>query len=497
MAKGSNPVDAHRKAQRKQELKKNKQKRETTREISTVKTDTRPIEAEIRRLTQESQKGPLSKTDKDELARLRADLARLNKAKQEYVDKHPEHRKFVFPERAADPSSSSGLPSDEPVGLYDRNGRLKHPERSLYFDPVFNPYGAPPPGMPYREKPEYAAMRFAGPPMGLGPTRAEIEAFVPVGEDSSEDDDHDDDDDIAMPAGPPPTGAPRAADAGAASSDSDDSDDSMDIPLPPGPPPPRPGTEPAKTTSRPTISRPSASSFFPPPQHTPHALPSRPAFAAAAAPPPPHPRGAPPPAHAHAQAQARLPARPPPAAAHMSDPLGAPGAAPQRAFQQGRAPGPIGPVQPSSGAPPPPAPGPAAPAGPSPFLALPGGAGAGAASSAGASGATISAAPVLRDLKKEATAFVPAHMRRKMAQQKATLARAGLTSVDAARGAGVEEGEAGGGGAGEKKKSLVEEMRERGIGVGAGAGGAEATRRRPDQGKEDYERFRAEMGDLL
>ncbi|GAA5892935.1 hypothetical protein JCM8208_004129 [Rhodotorula glutinis] len=497
MAKGSNPVDAHRKLQRKQELKKNKQKRETTREISTVKTDTRPIEAEIRRLTQESQKGPLSKTDKDELSRLRADLARLNKAKQEYVDKHPEHRKFVFPERAGDPSDAA-LPSDEPAGLYDRNGRLKHPERSLYFDPVFNPYGAPPPGMPYREKPEYAAMRFAGPPMAAGgPSRAEIEAFVPVGEESS-DDDGDDDDDIAMPAGPPPTGAaPQADDGGAASSDSSDSDDSMDIPLPPGPPPPRPGSEPAKTTSRPTISRPSASSFFPPPQHTPHALPSRPAFAAAPPPPPPqHPRGAAPPAHPHAQQ--RLPARPPPAAAHMSDPLGAPGAAPHRAFQQGRAPSSIGPVQPdasspSLGAPPPAAP----PAAPSPFLSLPGAGSGAAASSGAAAGATISAAPVLRDLKKEATAFVPAAMRRKMAQHKATLARAGLTSVDAARGAGAGEGGGEGEGAGEKKKSLVEEMRERGIGVGAGAGGAEAARRKPDQGKEDYERFRAEMGDLL
>ncbi|GAA5921598.1 hypothetical protein JCM3775_003123 [Rhodotorula graminis] len=500
MAKGSNPVDAHRKAQRKQELKKNKQKRETTREISTVKTDTRPIEAEIRRLTQESQKAPLSKTDKDELSRLRADLARLNKAKQEYVDKHPEHRKYVFPERAADPNDATH-PSDEPAGLYDRQGRLKHPERSLYFDPVFNPYGAPPPGMPYREKPEYAAMRFAGPPMPVGPSRAEIEAFVPVADASSDDDD----DDIAMPAGPPPTGTPRADDGGA-DSDSDDSDDSMDIPLPPGPPPPRPGSEPAKTTSRPTISRPTASSFFPPPHHTPHALPSRPAFAAAAAPqhphhlppppppPPGHPRGAP------THAQARLPARPPPAAAHMSDPLGAPGAGPQRAFQQGRAPSSIGPVQPdpsssssssnTSSAP--------APAAPSPFLALPG-----ASSSASASGATISAAPVLRDLKKEATAFVPAAMRRKMAQHKATLARAGLTSVDAARGAGegAREREGGEGeGAGEKKKSLVEEMRDRGIGVGApgaAAGGQEAVKGKTDRGKEDYERFRAEMGDLL
>ena len=101
------------------------------------------------------------------------------------VDKHPEHRKYVFPERAADPNDATH-PSDEPAGLYDRQGRLKHPERSLYFDPVFNPYGAPPPGMPYREKPEYAAMRFAGPPMPVGPSRAEIEAFVPVADGSSE-----------------------------------------------------------------------------------------------------------------------------------------------------------------------------------------------------------------------------------------------------------------------------------------------------------------------
>jgi len=66
------------------------------------------------------------------------------------VESHPEHRKYVFPERATDQSDMQA--SDEPVGLYDKNGRLKHPERSIYFDPVFNPFGAPPPGMPYREK---------------------------------------------------------------------------------------------------------------------------------------------------------------------------------------------------------------------------------------------------------------------------------------------------------------------------------------------------------
>ena len=127
------------------------------------------LEQEIRQL---SSKGNLSKQDKDQLASLRAEVSRINKAKTECqssehalnpsepklnlamltdVEAHPEHRKFVFPERPNEQSDAAG-PGDEPVGLYDKNGRLKHPERSVYYDPVFNPYGAPPPGMPYREK---------------------------------------------------------------------------------------------------------------------------------------------------------------------------------------------------------------------------------------------------------------------------------------------------------------------------------------------------------
>lgn len=45
-------------------------------------------------------------------------------------------------------------PQGDPPGLYGRDGKLKHPERSIYYDPVFNPFGAPPPGMPYRERRE-------------------------------------------------------------------------------------------------------------------------------------------------------------------------------------------------------------------------------------------------------------------------------------------------------------------------------------------------------
>lgn len=83
MAKGSNPADAHRKQLKKKELAKNKEQRKKTREISTVKRDTRSLETDIRKLTQQAQQGPLNATDKAELAELRAELARVTKAKQE------------------------------------------------------------------------------------------------------------------------------------------------------------------------------------------------------------------------------------------------------------------------------------------------------------------------------------------------------------------------------------------------------------------------------
>ncbi|BGP23262.1 proline-rich family protein [Rhodotorula toruloides] len=464
MAKSSNPVDAHRKAQRKAELKKNKQRREQAKEVATVKKDTKPIEADIRRLSQHAQKAPLSKAEKDELASLRAELSRIKKAKEEYVAAHPEHRKFVFPDRPSGDNADDLAANDEPSGLYDKQGRLKHPERSFYYDPVYNPYGAPPPGMPYREKHEYAMAR-----MGI-PTLEEMAAFRPVGEeDDSEEDEEDEDEDIVMPAGPPP---------GEKVDDSDSDDD--DIPLPPGPPPPRALPVPHATTSRVTISRPSRPSGPPIP---PHALPPRPAFPPHAGPPPP---GAPP-----GPRNPRLPARPPPPGMHMQDPLSEGG--PNRAFQQGRA---IGPVQPAPPASPPL--GSAAhapPSGPSPFFNLAPAASSSSAAAASSS-ATISAAPQLRDLKKEATAFVPSAMRKKMAQQKARLDRAGLTSIDAARGAGGSEGAAADevGEPAERKKTLMEEMRERGIGVGAQA---KAAGSKADTGMDDYARFQEEMKDFL
>lgn len=119
-----------------------------------MKKDTGGLEAEIRRLSS------AEKLDRNQQARLddlRAEVERIKKTKEEYVKEHPEHRKLVYAgeerrkeeaeeRKKADQKNGGGKP------LYDDQGRLRDPTRSIYYDPVLNPWGAPPPGMPYRER---------------------------------------------------------------------------------------------------------------------------------------------------------------------------------------------------------------------------------------------------------------------------------------------------------------------------------------------------------
>jgi hypothetical protein len=80
------------------------------------------------------------------------------KKKEAYVEEHPEQRRLVYRGKKNDNArgdQSSG-PS-RPTGtrnLFDKNGIPRHPERSVYYDPVMNPFGVAPPGMPYMERGE-------------------------------------------------------------------------------------------------------------------------------------------------------------------------------------------------------------------------------------------------------------------------------------------------------------------------------------------------------
>lgn len=89
----------------------------------------------------------------------------------------------------------------------------KDPRRSVYYDAVYNPTGAPPPGFEWKE-------------------RSQSPESEDDDDDSDEEDSDDDSDGIELPAGPAP--------AEAAAPPQEDSDD--DIPLPAGPPPAQPST---------------------------------------------------------------------------------------------------------------------------------------------------------------------------------------------------------------------------------------------------------------
>ena len=93
-----------------------------------------------------------SRSDPGKLAELKAELEKINKKKAEYVEEHPEMRKLVY-RRRKEGEPEPELPTKK-RNLFNKNGLPRHPERSIYYDPVMNPYGVAPPGMPYVERRE-------------------------------------------------------------------------------------------------------------------------------------------------------------------------------------------------------------------------------------------------------------------------------------------------------------------------------------------------------
>lgn len=82
----------------------------------------------------------------------------MKEAKEKYVEAHPEARDKIFKPRGPrrdgeDEAEGSGSGSAQ-SHLYGEDGKLRDPTRSIYFDPVYNPFGVPPPGMPYKERSE-------------------------------------------------------------------------------------------------------------------------------------------------------------------------------------------------------------------------------------------------------------------------------------------------------------------------------------------------------
>ena len=96
-----------------------------------------------------------SASERTRLAELKSELEKINKKKEEYVEEHPEQRKLVFKARRREnKEDEEEKPVEQKRNLFKKNGLPRHPERSIYFDPVMNPFGVAPPGMPYIERRE-------------------------------------------------------------------------------------------------------------------------------------------------------------------------------------------------------------------------------------------------------------------------------------------------------------------------------------------------------
>ncbi|KAH9814184.1 WW domain binding protein 11-domain-containing protein [Melampsora americana] len=398
-SKSLNPADAFRKAQRAKEIKRNKLERKKAREEAHTKKDTKSIEAEIRQLENLEK---LTASEQTRLKDLKAELIQFRKGKDPHhgtaangnviidpVTGLPSTLAGTAPEGSNSlktGSAGSSRQDSRTMDWFGPDGKLLEPEKSFYYDPVFNPFGVPPPGMPMRMKAsvELNALPSSSEPL-ITPsnnlqekdskaTQGDEDQEENSEEDTSDDestDEEDEDEEIPLPEGPPPDPVV-----------SEDDDD--DIPLPEGPPP-----VPVVPRAEPFISRPT---FNRPPPQQPHLHPSM-------LPPPPF--------------------YPPPLNL-------VPGTAPPPMINSfGALPFPIGP----NGLPlPPPSfnnfhPLPVAPASaqlpPKPTTQANSMARVTSTDSAGPdkpvvqASATLTALPQLRDLKREATSFVPSAIRKK------------------------------------------------------------------------------------
>ncbi|KAF9315671.1 hypothetical protein BG003_002803 [Podila horticola] len=189
-----NPADQYRKEQHKKEIKKNKQDRKKVRELGSAIKDT-TTEVELAQHEELEKAGKLDKEGLKRLAELREKMTKINDIKKAHGIKIKTKKTEV------------------PVSVEEP---LRDPTRSIYYDPVLNPYGAPPPGMPYLEHPPLPTDL----PFGQEPPQPPADGTEDESEDDSDSSDSDSD---------------SSSSSGSDSEDVDD--DSYMPPLPEGPAP--------------------------------------------------------------------------------------------------------------------------------------------------------------------------------------------------------------------------------------------------------------------
>ncbi len=143
--KERNPADAFRKEQRKKEIIKAKKERTIVNEVRGLLNDPRKIDEEIEKVQKQSDEFKLDKSLKNRLLELKHMKTVALKKQQILIASGKRSADSFETEQNPPRVQSSALPSPVPL--------VRRPEESVYYHPLYNQSGAPPPGQPVMYKP--------------------------------------------------------------------------------------------------------------------------------------------------------------------------------------------------------------------------------------------------------------------------------------------------------------------------------------------------------
>ncbi|EMR11452.1 hypothetical protein PNEG_00470 [Pneumocystis murina B123] len=133
--KNYNPAQEFHKKRKRDHIKKAKAEKQKLQYEKLARRDVNKIETQIQEFKRLEMKGQLSALDQSNLKILESDLKRIKKA-----------RKYIGPIIESEKTKAREAKEEKQQQKIPKN-----PEKSIYYDPIYNPYGVPPPGMPYKE----------------------------------------------------------------------------------------------------------------------------------------------------------------------------------------------------------------------------------------------------------------------------------------------------------------------------------------------------------
>lgn len=150
---GVNPALAHHRKAKKDNARKAKQERDKVRDERLVQKRPERLEARAAELRKAKADGTIDLRDARYLEALERDLKRIEQLRVKgKIAAAPASTCPVVTSDRTQPAREKAKHEGNRRRQDGRDRRLpRDPTKSIYYDPVFNPYGAAPPGMPYRE----------------------------------------------------------------------------------------------------------------------------------------------------------------------------------------------------------------------------------------------------------------------------------------------------------------------------------------------------------